>query len=159
VCLLLCPGRLLLGGASGSMAGASEILEAHSKQLNWLAQEEDIAVNDDLEQLLEETRGILEKLADAAVKLGSWQMVLWQPRWVFAELDGLCYQKISADEKPIGQPKKILFSSIMQIEELDCGEFVLQCSNRDYTFKAANENLSTVLVHNLRQLRERARGS
>jgi len=141
------------------MAGSSEILEAHSKQLNWLAQEEDIAVNDDLEQLLEETRGILEKLADAAVKLGSWQMVLWQPRWVFAELDGLCYQKISADEKPIGQPKKILFSSIMQIEELDCGEFVLQCSNRDYTFKAANENLSTVLVHNLRQLRERARGT
>ena len=36
-------------------------------------------------------------------------------------------------------------------------QFVLQCSNRDYTFKAANENLSTVLVHNLRQLRERAR--
>ena len=90
------------------MASGSEILEAHSKQLNWLAQEEDIvcacphqpvsphllarqrfprssplaplcilcarsdawlrecrtqAVNDDLEQLLEETRGILEKLA------------------------------------------------------------------------------------------------
>ena len=94
------------------------------------------------------------------MKLGSWQMVLWQPRWVFAELDGLCYQKISADEvrsgalragasgwgaeetfplparcarpqlsvcaslaqKPIGQPKKILFSSMLQIEELDCGE-------------------------------------
>jgi len=142
------------------MAGSSgnDVLEAHSKQLNWLAMEEDIAVNDDLEQLLEETRGILEKLADAAVKLGTWQMVLWQPRWVFAELDGLCYQKISADEKPIGQPKKIPYSQMLQIEELDAGEFVLQCSNRDYTFKAANENMSTVLVHNLRQLRERARG-
>ncbi|KAL1495209.1 hypothetical protein AB1Y20_017073 [Prymnesium parvum] len=138
-------------------ASGSEIVEAHSKQLNWLAQEENFAVNDDLDQLLEETRGILEKLADAAVKLGSWQMVLWQPRWVFAELDGLCYQKISAEEKPIGQPKKILYSSILHIEELDQGEFVLQCNNRDYTFKAPNENLSSVLVHNLRQLRERAR--
>jgi len=140
------------------MAGPSDILEAHSKQLNWLAMEEDIAVNDDLEQLLEETRGILEKLADAAVKLGTWQMVLWQPRWVFAELDGLCYQKISADEKPIGQPKKIPYAQMLQIEELDAGEFVLQCNNRDYTFKAANERMSTVLVHNLRQLRERAKG-
>jgi len=84
-------------------------------------------------------------------------MVLWQPRWVYAELDGLCYQKISADEKPIGQPKKIMFASVQQIEELDCGEFVLQCNNRDYTFKAANEHLSQVLTHNLRQLRDRAR--
>jgi len=68
---------------------------AHSSQLNWLAQSEEEAVHDDLHQLLSETRGVVEKLADPAVKLGSWQLVLWQPRWVFAEIDGFCYQKIS----------------------------------------------------------------
>ena len=48
-------------------------------------------------------------MQDAAVKLGSWQMVLWQPRWVHAEMDALCYQKITADERPIGKQKRIEF--------------------------------------------------
>ena len=126
-----------------------------------------------------------------------------------------------AVQKPIGKPKKIPFSSIKEIEELDCSEvrcslrlastllprgcrprhvkllcdlhplrgfwkcashfqashgppsiwarnvlsvapfpnsqFVLQCGNRDYTFKAPDESVCTVLVHNLRQLKERYR--
>jgi len=139
------------------MSTTEDILKAQARQLEWLTATEDEAVTDDLDQLIQETRGVLEKLADAAVKLGTWQMVLWQPRWVFAELDGICYQKISADERPIGNPKKIPFSSVLHIEELDQGEFVLQCANRDYTFKASHEGMCTVLVHNLRQLRERAR--
>jgi len=89
--------------------------------------------------------------------MGAWQMVLWQPRWVFAETDGFCYQKISTTERPIGKPKKITFASVREIEELDSAEFVLQCASRDYTFKAPSEEACTVLVHNLRQLRERAR--
>ena len=93
---------------------------------------------------------------DAAVKMGAWQMVLWQPRWVYAEVDGLCYQKISTTEKPIGRPKKIRFDAIKEIDELDAAEFVLQCERRDYTFKAPTEEACAVLVHNLRQLRERA---
>lgn len=129
---------------------------AHSSQLNWLAASEEEAVHDDLHQLLSETRGVVEKLADPAVKLGSWQLVLWQPRWVFAETDGFCYQKISSDESPIGKPKKIMFVAVDTIEELDCAEFVLQCNKRDFTFKAPSEDACTVLVHNLRQLRERA---
>ena len=56
------------------------------------------AATGDLEALLTETRGTLEKLAEGHFKLGSWQMVLWQPRWVYAEEDAFCYQKISADE-------------------------------------------------------------
>ena len=135
--------------------GPSDII-AHSSQLSWLAQSEEEAVHDDLHQLLSETRGVVEKLADPAVKLGSWQLVLWQPRWVFAETDGFCYQKISADESPIGKPKKIMFAAVETIEELDCAEFVLQCGKRDFTFKAPSEDACTVLVHNLRQLRERA---
>jgi hypothetical protein len=121
--------------------------------LNWLAASEEQVVQDDLSQLLSETRGVCEKLADAAVKMGAWQMVLWQPRWVYAEVDGLCYQKISTTEKPIGKPKKIKYIDVKQIEELDCAEFVLQTGSRDYTFKAPNEDAATVLVHNLRQLR------
>jgi len=129
----------------------------HNCQLNWLAQSENQVVHDDLQQLLSETRGVCEKLADGAVRMGAWQMVLWQPRWVFAETDGFCYQKISTTEKPIGKPKKITFASVREIEELDCAEFVLQCASRDYTFKAPSEEACTVLVHNLRQLRERSR--
>ncbi len=88
--------------------------------------------------------------------MGAWQMVLWQPRWVYAEVDGLCYQKISTTEKPIGRPKKIRFDAIKEIDELDAAEFVLQCERRDYTFKAPSEESCAVLVHNLRQLRERS---
>jgi len=78
---------------------------AHNTQLNWLDQAEEQVVNDDLNQLLSETRGVCEKLADAAVKMGAWQMVLWQPRWVFAEIDGFCYQKISTTE--VAMPIKV----------------------------------------------------
>ena len=91
--------------------------------------------------------------------MGSWQMVLWQPRWVHAETDALCYQKITADERPIGREKRIEFRDVKEIEELEYGEFVLQCSKRDYTFKAADEHKCQVIVHNLRQLRERWRAS
>ena len=55
------------------------------------------------------------------LKLGSWQMVLWQPRWVHAETDALCYQKITADERPIGKEKRIPFSDIKEIEQLEYG--------------------------------------
>ena len=47
-------------------------------------------------------------------------------------------------------------TQIDNVEELDCAEFVIQCGKRDYTFKAPSEETCTVLVHNLRQLRERA---
>jgi hypothetical protein len=132
-------------------------VNAHAKQLDWLNASEEEAVSGDLDQLLAETRGVIEKLADAAVKLGTWQMVLWQPRYMYAEVDGVCYQKISADEAPIGSPKKILFNAVQGIEELECGEFVLMCERRDYTFKAPTEQVCSVLVHNLKALRERNR--
>ena len=64
----------------------------------------------------------LPPVQDGAVKMGAWQMVLWQPRWVFAETDGFCYQKISTTERPIGKPKKITFASVREIEELDSAE-------------------------------------
>ena len=39
-------------------------------------------------------------------------------------------------QRPIGRVKRIEFKDVKEIEELEYGEFVLQCSKRDYTFKA-----------------------
>lgn len=136
---------------------SGDLSHAHNAQLSWMAAAEEEVALDDLQALLRETRGVLEKLAEGNLKFGSWQMVLWQPRWVRAEVDALCYQKITADERPIGKEKRIEFRDIKEIEELEYGEFVLQCSKRDYTFKAPDETKCQVLVHNLRQLRERWR--
>ena len=60
-------------------------------------------------------------------------------------------------QRPIGREKRIEFSDIHDIEELEYGEFVLQCSKRSYTFKAPDEVKCQIFVHNLRQLRERDR--
>jgi len=120
------------------------------------AAEEEVA-QDDLAALLLETRGVLEKLAEGNLKLGSWQMVLWQPRWVYATTEGLCYQKITADERPIGKEKKVLYTDILKIDELEYGEFQLEVAKRMYTFKCATDTKCQVFVHNLRQLQERNR--
>ena len=138
--------------ATGTSPGANA-------QLAWLRESEQEAQHDDLSQLLSETKGVVEKLADPAVKLGSWQVVLWQPRMIFADADGLSYQKIDPNEAPIGKAKRIEFASITEIEELDCAEFVLLSGRREYTFKAPSEDACTVLVHNLRQLCERQRAA
>ena len=142
--------------AASSATGASAM---QSAQLSWLRESEQEAQHDDLSQLLSETKGVVEKLADPAVKLGSWQVVLWQPRMIFADADGLSYQKIDPNEAPIGKAKRIEFASITEIEELDCAEFVLLSGRREYTFKAPSEDACTVLVHNLRQLCERQRAA
>jgi hypothetical protein len=144
------------GGEAGS-SGAVASTATHNAQLSWMAAAEEEVALDDLQALLKETRSVLEKLAEGNLKLGSWQMVLWQPRWVHAETDALCYQKITSDERPIGKQKRIEFRDIREIEELENAEFVLQTGKRDYTFKAPNENKCQVFVHNLRQLRERWR--
>ena len=89
-------------------------------------------------------------------------MVFWQPRWVYAEEDGLCYQKVApGDFRPIGRAKKIPFAAMVSIDGLASGdEFMVQCGVRDYTFKAEDEAHCATMVRNLRQLRERehARG-
>ena len=101
--------------ATGTSPGANA-------QLAWLRESEQEAQHDDLSQLLSETKGVVEKLADPAVKLGSWQVVLWQPRMIFADADGLSYQKIDPNEAPIGKAKRIEFASITG-RGLDCAEF------------------------------------
>ena len=78
------------------------------------------------------------------MKLGAWQMVLWQPRWVYATTDALCYQKITADERPIGKVKSIKFDDIIKIDELEFGEFAIEMPKRNYTFKAPDDHTCQV---------------
>lgn len=92
------------------------------------------------------TAGILHR-QEGNLKLGSWQMVLWQPRWVYATTEGLCYQKITADERPIGKEKKVLYTDILKIDELEYGEFQLEVAKRMYTFKCATDTKCQVCVH------------
>jgi len=146
-----------MAAASSAATADAPTVQVHNAQINWMAAAEEEVAHDDLQALLTETRGVLEKLAEGNLKLGTWQMVLWQPRWVYAETDCLCYQKITADERPIGKVKRVEFKDVREIEELEYGEFVLQCAKRDYTFKAPNDTTCQVFTHNLRQLRERWR--
>jgi len=95
----------------------------------------------------------IEKLAGKeGLRMGPYQLVLWQPRYVFADLDGLHYQKLSTQNRPMGKPKKITFASILEVTELEQGEIVIRCRSRDYTFKAPDASKASVMVHNLRQL-------
>jgi len=122
------------GEGAGPSKRESEVEDLARK---WLCAAETEAVEDDLKKLVEETKMPLEKLAGKeGLRMGPYQLVLWQPRYVFADLDGLHYQKLSTQNRPMGKPKKIKFASILEVTELEQGEIVIRCRSRDYTFKA-----------------------
>ena len=57
--------------------------------------------------------GLLEKLASSTtVSFRSYQLCVWQERYVYASDDALCYQHLSADMQPIGSKKQIPYASI-----------------------------------------------
>lgn len=116
----------------------------------------------DLNKLLQETSGYFEKLNDGnPLRLGSWQVLWWQPRWYHAEHDGFCHQPISTTEKPTGKPSKIMYSDIEDIEMRNASsglqtEFVMHCrGGRSFAFKASSEAACASLVDNLRELHAR----
>mmetsp|Transcript_1198 Transcript_1198/g.3676 ORF Transcript_1198/g.3676 Transcript_1198/m.3676 type:complete len:171 (+) Transcript_1198:85-597(+) len=138
------------GEGAGPSKRESEVEDLARK---WLCAAETEAVEDDLKKLVEETKMPLEKLAGKeGLRMGPYQLVLWQPRYVFADLTGLHYQKLSTQNRPMGKPKKITFASILEVTELEQGEIVIRCRQRDYTFKAPDASKASVMVHNLRQL-------
>ena len=83
-------------------------------------------------------------MQEGHLKLGSWQMVLWQPRWVFGTAEGVCYQKITSDERPIGKAKTIYFKDVEGIDELEYGEFQIRVKKRMYTFKCSPDSKAQV---------------
>ena len=57
--------------------------------------------------------GLLEKLASSTtVSFRSYQLCVWQERYVYASDDALCYQHLSADMQPTGSKKQIPYASI-----------------------------------------------
>ncbi len=121
----------LMAGASGAEPGSASPnglpSDARNRSLKWLQEQETEAEEDELGQLLKETQGVVEKLAARNFGFGSWQMVLWQPRHIYATPDGLHYQKVEKNEKPTGKPKSIPFASITQLDECEQCEFVIVC--------------------------------
>lgn len=94
-------------------------------------------------------------------RLGSWQVLWWQPRWYHAELDAFCHQPISTTEKPTGKACKIMYKDIEEIELRNARdgkqtEFVIHCGKgSSYAFKASSEEACACLVNNLRELHTR----
>ena len=85
-------------------------------------------------------------------QLGSWRLIVWQPRWVYAELDALYYQKVNADDQPIGEAQRILFSDVTVIEQDASDEFEIFCGKRSYVFRTAD---AQIVASSLRLLCER----
>jgi hypothetical protein len=57
--------------------------------------------------------GLLEKLASSTtISFRSYQLCVWQERYVYASDEALCYQHLSADMQPTGAVKTIPYSSI-----------------------------------------------
>ena len=57
--------------------------------------------------------GLLEKLASSTtLSFRSYQLCVWQERFVYASDDALCYQHLSADMQPTGSKKQISYASI-----------------------------------------------
>jgi len=113
----------------------------------------------DLTELLHSTCGHFEKLNDGnPPRLGSWQVLWWQPRWYHAEHDGFCHQPISTTEKPMGKAEKIPYASIEEVEIRASSsghytEFVMHCKdNCSYAFKTASSDECTRLVARLQKL-------
>ena len=87
------------------------------------------------ESLKQGSRGHVEKLAShTSLSLGTYQLCVWQERYMYAEDDALCYQHLSAEMMPVGDPKRILYSSIEFVGPFDDTQFVLKCERRSYTF-------------------------
>jgi len=103
--------------------------------------------------LKSESRGLLEKLASkTTISFRSYQLCVWQERYVYAEDDALCYQHFSTDMEPVGVPKRIPYSTIEFVGPFDETQFVLKCANRAYTFLFETTESRTRWIKNISQL-------
>ncbi|EOD23633.1 hypothetical protein EMIHUDRAFT_457941, partial [Emiliania huxleyi CCMP1516] len=87
------------------------------------------------EAIKREARGVLEKLASAkTLSFRSYQLCVWQERWVYAADDALCYQHLNSEVEPIGAAKRIPYSSVEFVGPFDETQFVIKCAGRAFTF-------------------------
>jgi len=103
--------------------------------------------------LKSESRGLLEKLASkTTLSFRSYQLCVWQERYVFADDDALCYQHLTTEMEPAGEPKRIPYSSIEFVGPFDDTQFVLKCADRAYTFLCETTDSRTRWIKNISQL-------
>ena len=100
-----------------------------------------------------ECRGLLEKLASkSTLSFRSYQLCVWQERYVYAEDDALCYQQLSKDRIPSGRSRRIPYSSIDFVGPYDETQFVVMCRRRSYTFLAEDTESRTRWIKSLSRL-------
>ena len=100
-----------------------------------------------------ECRGLLEKLAgNKSMSIFSYQLCVWQERYVFAEEDALCYQQLALDRTPTGRVTRIPYASIQFVGPYDESQFVLKCAKRSYTFLCSSADARTRWIRNVSRL-------
>ena len=100
-----------------------------------------------------ECRGLLEKLASrSTLSFRSYQLCVWQERYVFAEDDALCYQELAQDRTPKGKMKRIPYPTIHFVGPYDETQFVLKCQKRSYTFLCPSTEARTRWIKNISML-------
>ena len=105
------------------------------------------------EALKAESKGLLEKLASKSTfSIRSYQLCVWQERWVFAADDALCYQHLSADMQPTGKQKRIPYSTIEFVGPFDDTQFVVKCARRAYTFLCDSTDTRNKWIVNISKL-------
>jgi hypothetical protein len=86
-----------------------------------------------------ECRGRLEKLAaKSSLSFRSYQLCVWQERYVFAEDNALCYRQLNKEHVPVGKAKRIPYASMQFVGPFDDLQFVIMCPRRSYTFLTAD---------------------
>merc|ERR1712110_196740 len=84
-----------------------------------------------------EVIGVLQKETSFG-KLGRWQLILWQNRFVYATNDALCYQHVSLGAKvPSGKTCCIPYSAMRNVgvQADDRTILLIQCALRHYVFR------------------------
>jgi len=117
--------------------------------------------------LKEEAQGVLEKLASKATySFRSYQLCVWQRRYVYATDDALVYFHLRDDEelyvqddelkadniKLRGDEKRIPYSSIEFVGSFDSTQFIIKCASRAYTFDCPTPESRTRWIKNISRL-------
>jgi len=105
------------------------------------------------EALKADSKGLLEKLASSTtLSFRSYQLCVWQERFVYASDDALCYQHLSADMQPTGSKKQIPYASIEFVGPFDEQQFVVKCKGRAFTFMCDSVETRTKWIKNISML-------
>mmetsp|Transcript_8167 Transcript_8167/g.20331 ORF Transcript_8167/g.20331 Transcript_8167/m.20331 type:complete len:306 (-) Transcript_8167:297-1214(-) len=105
------------------------------------------------EALKADSKGLLEKLASSTtLSFRSYQLCVWQERYVYASDDALCYQHLSADMQPTGSKKQIPYASIEFVGPFDEQQFVVKCKGRAFTFMCDSVETRTKWIKNISML-------